>query len=372
MTQEVVDERSESTNSSGVEMIIDTDVHERLGASEDLLPYMDEAWRRYITEFAFKGVSSIRGGSPYGLTGGDRLDWSEEDGPAGTSVEALRRHLFDDLEESVVILNGLFHMSALTAQFEFASALARAYNDWQVDKWLSRESRLRGSVHVIANDPIGAAKEIDRIAENPQIVQVFLPIMIDRQYGDPFYDPIYKAAARNDLAVAFHHGPATRTAFGYPRYFAEWHSLAAPLGAMNQLTSLVFNGTLDKFDGLKFVFLEASIGWLPWALKRLDENSREFRDEVPWVKRLPSESVIENVRMSTQPMGEIRPRDLSSIVDQVGSDRVFMFSSDYPHYDGDNPTKAFPTSLSQDLRDRVFYKNALETYPRLGSEFGRA
>jgi uncharacterized protein len=350
---------------AGVEMIIDTDVHERLQGSEVLLPYLGAPWHRYITEFAFKGISSIRGGSPYGLTGGDRLDWSSEIGPAGTSVDVMRKHLFEEEQESYAILSGLFHVSALTAQFEFAAALASAYNDWQIDQWLDKEPRLLGAVHVIANDPAGAAREIDRVADHPQIVQVFLPTILERQYGDPFYDPIYEAANRHKLAVSFHHGPATKTPLGYPRYFAEWHSMAAPLAAMNQLTSLVFNGTLDKFPEVKFVLLEASIGWLPWAMSRLDENAREFRMEVPWIKTLPSETIRRSVRMSTQPMAEVKPRDFVRIVDQVGSDELFLFSSDYPHYDGDNPSAAFPETLDQGLREKVFYKNALGTYPRL-------
>jgi predicted TIM-barrel fold metal-dependent hydrolase len=208
------------------------------------------------------------------------------------------------------------------------------------------------------------------VAEHPQIVQVFLPTILERQYGDPFYDPIYEAAQRNGLVVAFHHGPATKTALGYPRYFAEWHSLAAPLAAMNQMTSLVFNGTLDKFPETKFVFLEASVGWLPWAMRRMDENAREFRMEVPWLKRLPSESIRDGIRMSTQPMAEVKPRDFLKIIEEVQSDELFLFSSDYPHYDGDSPTAAFPLTMPAEVREKVFYKNAIASYPRLNGFTG--
>jgi uncharacterized protein len=36
------------------------------------------------------------------------------------------------------------------------------------------------------------------------------------------------------------------------------------------------------------VFLEAGMGWLTWYFRRLDQQSKELRVEVPWVKHLPS------------------------------------------------------------------------------------
>lgn len=94
-----------------------------------------------------------------------------------------------------------------------------AYNDYQIEHWLESDARLRGSVHVVGHTPQDAPHDIDRVAEHPQIVQVFLPTVTDREYGDPYYHPIYEAAQRNGLAVTFHHGTHTRAAqFGFPRY----------------------------------------------------------------------------------------------------------------------------------------------------------
>ena len=68
---------------------------------------------------------------------------------------------------------------SLPGNFEYATALARAYNEWQITEWLDRDDRLRGSVHVAAQDPRSAADEIDRVAAHPQIVQVFLSTLTD-------------------------------------------------------------------------------------------------------------------------------------------------------------------------------------------------
>ena len=71
-----------------------------------------------------------------------------------------------------------------------------ACNDWQVENWVKKDDRLFGSVHVNAWDPEGAAREIERMAEHPRIVQVMLYIG-DQPFGAPRYHPIFEAAVRH-------------------------------------------------------------------------------------------------------------------------------------------------------------------------------
>jgi predicted TIM-barrel fold metal-dependent hydrolase len=48
----------------------------------------------------------------------------------------------------------------------------------------------------------------------------------------------------------------------------------------------------------------------------------------------------------------------------VAAERFVVFSSDYPHYDTDDPTRVI-ASLPADLKDRICYQNAFEVLPRL-------
>ena len=52
------------------------------------------------------------------------------------------------------------------------------------------------------------------------------------------------------------------------------------------------------------------------------------------------------------------------MLEQLGSDRMLLFSSDYPHwhFDGDD---ALPAGLPADLMQKICVDNPLETYPRL-------
>jgi predicted TIM-barrel fold metal-dependent hydrolase len=351
-----------TTLEAGDTPLVDTDVHEAPRSMADLLPYVAPEWR----ETAALSPTIAPSAMPYRSLQGFRQDWLPDEGIAGSDLDALRRHLFAEEGVSVAILNGFFHVSALRGGFEYANAMASAYNDWQIEHWLEPEPRLRGSVHVVAHTPELAAREIDRVGKHDQIVQVFLPTVTDRQYGDPHYLPIFEAALRNDLVVAFHHGQHTQTVLGYPRYYVEWHMVAANQAAMSQLTSLLFNGVFDRLPDLKAVFLETGVAWIPWFSWRADQQYREARAEVPWVKRLPSEHLRERVRISTQPLGDLTPAQFAQVVELAGAEAMFVFSSDYPHYDADLARDVLPRTLPGELRDRVRYRNAVETYPRLG------
>jgi predicted TIM-barrel fold metal-dependent hydrolase len=351
--------------------LVDTDVHETLTSREVLLPYLDNYWQSCLKKFQGQhGPFTPSCQFPYGMPmpSGSRMEWAEQAGGFPSTVEQMRTQLFDGEGVTTAILNGFFYPSAMVANFEFAQVLARAYNEWQVDEWLEQDDRIRGSIHVVAQEPEAAAREIDRAAEHPHMVQVFLPLVKDRQYGDPRYRPIFKAAARHGLVVAMHHGQFTETLFGYPRYFIEWHMLAAPQAAMNQLTSLLFNGVLDELPDLRVALLETGVAWLPWFMWRADQQLRELRMEVPWVKRLPSEHIRDSVRISTQPMGDVKTRDFVKLVEMCEAERVFMFSTDYPHYDADSAERVLPKSVPQDLRDAIRFRNAVETYPRLSGQ----
>jgi predicted TIM-barrel fold metal-dependent hydrolase len=353
-------------------LVVDTDVHEIMPTTEVLLPYLAPQWHRFL-----KSGAVLNSGLPHAQPNNQayRADWKDTSlsrpgsdpkgyGMAAHNVDLLRAQLLEGEGVSIAVLNGFYYFSAQQGWYEQAAAMASAYNDWQIEHWLDKEPRLRGSIHVVAHNPEQAVREIERVAGHPQIVQVFLPVVNDRQYGDPMYHPIYEAAVRNDLAVALHFGTNTQTALGWMRHFIEWHTLAAPDASIAQVVSLVCNGVFDKFPTLKVCVLEAGVFWVPWLMRRMDIHYREFRSEVPWVKRLPSEHIRDNVRFATQPV-DFDPREWSTLIDLCGSDRMFMFSTDYPHFDADSLDSVLPSSLPAPLRQRIRCENAIDTYPKL-------
>jgi predicted TIM-barrel fold metal-dependent hydrolase len=131
---------------------------------------------------------------------------------------------------------------------------------------------------------------------------------------------------------------------------------------MAHVNSLVCEGVFEKFPGLKFVAVESGIAWLPHLMWRMDKNYKGLRSQVPWLKRLPSEYIREHIRVTTQPTEEPDdPRHLLQIFEMIGAPEMILFSSDYPHWDFDNPRIALP-AVPAEWKERILWRNAAELY----------
>ena len=341
--------------------IIDTDVHEMIGNPLDFLKYVEEPWASRLHPDNWMGISI-----PYSwpTTGGlARPDAIPDTGHrAGSDYGLMRRQHLDAYPIKHAVLTGLLYPGEFKVQPDFAAGLARAYNNWLIGEWLSKDDRFLGSVCVAAQNPAAAVEEIDRIGSDPRIVQVMLPVISHDQFGREYYHPIYEAAMRHDLAVGFHQGAYVETAAGLPPYYIEWHT-AIPQAWQCQLISLIAHGVFEKFPGLRVAMIESSWTWLPHLMWHYDHNYRSLRREVPWVKRLPSEYIRENVRFTTQPSEFTEnPAHLYQMFEMVGSDEFLMYSSDYPHWDSDVPDRSLPASFPPDVVSKIMYDNAASFY----------
>ncbi len=84
-----------------------------------------------------------------------------------------------------------------------------------------------------------------------------------------------------------------------------------------------------------------------------------------WVDRPPAAIVRDHIRFTLQPVdAPPRAEQFERVIEQMGSDRLLLFSSDYPHwqFDGD---AVLPRGLSGALARRILHDNPLDTYPRL-------
>jgi predicted TIM-barrel fold metal-dependent hydrolase len=94
----------------------------------------------------------------------------------------------------------------------------------------------------------------------------------------------------------------------------------------------------------------------------MDRHWEELRDELPWVTRRPSDYVRDNVRFSSQPIEEPAEKaQLAAALETAQASRLLMYSSDYPHWDFDDPAFVL-RQIPRALHDRVLRDNALEFY----------
>ena len=113
------------------------------------------------------------------------------------------------------------------------------------------------------------------------------------------------------------------------------------------------------------MLIESGVTWLPASLWRINKTWRGVRAEVPWLDRPPSDIVRQHVRLTAQPFDA--PPDaaaLATLLEQLGSDDMLLFATDYPHwqYDGD---EAVPPGLPDALMRKILVDNPLAIYPRL-------
>jgi len=358
---------SETMTIFGAHKVIDCDLHNELPALKVLYPYLPDYWVDYCNESAFVGPDA--NDYPKGAPTTARPETTPPGGgPPGSDLDLLRTQALDAWNAEFGILNCAYRVSSVHNQ-DLAAALATAINRWQIDEWLAKEPRLRASLVVASQNPQLAAEEIDRSGQHPGFVQVVLPVRSEAPYGNRRYDPLYEAAVRHNLVVGIQYGgapghPSTPSGWALT-YLEEQAGMAAVF--QSQVISMVIEGVFDRFPTLRVALIEGGFTWLPSLMWRIDKEWKGLRHNTPWVRRLPSEYMREHMRLTIQPIdGPANPVHLRQIIDQIDSDAMLMFATDYPHWRFDQPADALPVTLEEPLLTKILSENARAFY-RLGS-----
>jgi predicted TIM-barrel fold metal-dependent hydrolase len=265
------------------------------------------------------------------------------------------------------ILTGNLLSLGVQPSADLASAIARAVNDWTLDVWVRPFDCFKGSILVAPQDPERAVAEIDRLGDEPGMVQVLLGSAGEAPLGRRAYHPIYAACARHELPVALHLGgegagtSSPSTPVGHPSTYFEWYG-SLPQSYMAHLVSMVTEGVFERFPSLKVVLYEGGIFWLPHVMWRFDKNWKAQRAETPWVKRPPHEYIREHVRLSTYPLEAAPdPRYVEDTLRMIDGGRTLLFSSNFPNWEYGDPFEMI-RDVPEALRRRVLVDNALALY----------
>jgi predicted TIM-barrel fold metal-dependent hydrolase len=343
-------------------MIFDCDIHpnldpKRIGAQ------LPQPWRRRYEE-GNRGPGNMGYWNPNGVQRSDTILADGSNLPS--RPEWIAEHLLAPYGIDYAVLNAA-PPAVLSPELDFGSAVASAANDVLISDWVEVESRLRASmvVHPLAAQQ--AAAEIRRVGGHPGVAQVLLPSASPLPYGHRVFEPVFEAAAEMGLPVAIHPGSegvgisGRPNAFGYPSSYLEWHT-GLMTSYVTQLVSMVTEGVFQKFPTLRFVLLEGGVSWLPGLMWRFDKNWKALRQLVPWLEQPPSELVAEHLLLTTQPLEEPERRQhLHQMLAMLDAERILMFSSDFPHWDGDEPDFA-GSALPAEMRSRVLAGTACELY----------
>lgn len=353
-----------------VQKVIDCDVHPKLSSAEDLKPFLSAEWGAHLSTYGLRYRMGYQDGNPFpkAAPASSRRDTWPEQGLPGSDVGLLQSHLLDLYNMEFGIMNPLWPTGQGVLGDAFSAALCRATNLWQLDLYNRPEPRLKCSICVPYENGDLARKEIEHYAGDQRFAQVLLLSRTAELLGQRRYWPIFAAAEAANLPVGIHvfgYSGHAITPTGWPSYYMEEMTEHAP-SAQAMLSSMIFEGLFEAYPGTRIVLLEAGFAWLPALGWRLDRLWERMRSEVPHVKRPPSEYLRQHVWVATQPMEEPENRrQLVDVLDWIGHDRV-VFSSDYPHWDFDDPRFSLPPHLSPELKRAILYENAKSLYGARG------
>ncbi len=343
--------------------VVDADVHVHEDPAE-LAEYADEPWDVALREIAKvpERYLDLPGLSP-------RAEYRVPF-PGGsnrrqivTSAREMREGLDElSVDQAVLFPDHLLSL-AMVRDPAFATTLARAYNRWLHERWLTEERSLKGALVVAPQNPAAGAQDIDRYAGGREFACVYLPASgLKTLYGHEIYDPVYEAAARAGLPVVIHSVEAVYPVFPFQleqfRTSLAVHALAHPLSMVANLVSMLETGVPVRHPELKIGFMEAGTAWVPFIAHRLDKEYIERRREVPLLQERPS-ATMRRFYYGTQPIEEPERRgDLVALFELFDGENRAMFASDWPHHDFDHPRHFLGLPFSPGARRKIMGLNA--------------
>lgn len=353
--------------------LVDCDVHQTIGSTDALLPYLSRVYRQQAVEQGIKFASSgyfnvANDAARTDLAPNCDAPMKHDGRQMGTTYERLREQHLDLWNVDKVLLTGAsVYGASILPDPDFAAALCRAFNDWTTEQWLEQDDRLVMAAAVAVNDPRNAVAEIERVSADPRVRAIVLPTGSRMPYGNRFFHPVWEACERHGLGIVIHPGnegagmAGPPTGVGYPTYYIETR-MARPQMAMAHAVSFIAEGVFEKFPRLKVLFDEVDQFWAVGLMWHMDADWKSLRDQTPWVKRLPSEYFRGHIRVGSQPMLEPEnPEQFFMMLDAMHADETLIYCSDWPHWDWDDPATTFP-KLPARLHQRVFADNAREMF----------
>ncbi len=252
---------------------------------------------------------------------------------------------------------------------ELAHLCVQAYNDFLLDEWCpTAPDRYISIIMLPLWDQELSAKEVERcVAKGARAITfpdnpagLGLPT-----FSSGAWDATFSAAEAADVPLLMHFGGSKIIPFVAPD--APQAAITALFGItlFNSMTEMVMSTVFKKHPNLKVCYAEGGIGWVPYALMRMDQVWEDYR-------HYPLEN---NVDPDRRPSDVVRHHIYSCFIDDpvgvglrhnIGIERL-LWESDYPHSDSlwpnsrTNAQKVFADVPTEEVR-KIVETNARELF----------
>ncbi len=236
----------------------------------------------------------------------------------------LRLQDMDRLGIDVQVLHHTLWIEQVAERPEVERAICKGWNRWLGDIWRQSGGRLRWSCVPPYMDLEAALEEMQSAKENGAVAVTMRPIEGTRTILDPYFYPIYEEAVRLDMSVAVHIANANPSIVNILRTPEDPGSAFGifRIPTVASCHALIMSKIPERFPDLRWGFIEASAGWVPWIIteskNRYQGAARKFPDNV--LKEY-------NIYVTCQ-----TDDDIPYILHCAGDDNI-LIGTDYGHFD---------------------------------------
>ena len=263
------------------------------------------------------------------------------------------------------VIYGILGAAKRAGDPEVGGEMGRIYNDFAAEFRKTAPDRFAMIGCLPAASADVAAAELRRCAElglsggELPLVKENLPFWKDE------WEHLWQASEETGLPIQLH---TVGSASGAPPFTnpLDYHRFLATvltefqMAMATHLAAIIFGGALERHPGMRVVLGEAGVGWIPYALERMDY---EWEDQFQHLelKMKPSEYWRRQMFVTFQ-------QDETGIanIERVGVETL-LWGSDFPHPDGIWPdsqaiNEKQMASLTAEQRRTILHDNSVRLY----------
>jgi len=288
------------------------------------------------------------------------------------AVDGTECHRFTELARRAMDAMGLDYqvvfptpmlVLGMHPQDDIEASLGRAYDRWLVERILPQDERIKALLYLPFNTPRACLDIVRDFGNAPGVIGFTVCSTRNKPVHHDAYMPLYEMIEATGKPLAFHSG----FHWGDPSFlqlnrFISMHSLSFVHYNMIHLTNWVINALPERFPGLKVVWVESGLAWVPFMMQRLDHEFMMRVCEAPMLRRPPSEYIRE-MYFTTQPLEKTDMKLLEATFTAINAETQLLFASDWPHWDFDPPSAITTIPfLSEQAKRNILGLNAARVF----------
>ncbi|MDE2801546.1 MAG: amidohydrolase family protein [Chloroflexota bacterium] len=252
---------------------------------------------------------------------------------------ALRLEDMDRLGIDVQVLHHTLWIEQVAKQPEVELAICRGWNRWVGDVSRKSGGRLRWACVPPYSNLEASLEILEEAKANGAVAVTMRPIEGERTILDQYFYPIYEQAIKLNMAVAVHIANANP---GIVNILRTPEDPGSAFGIFRIPTvaachALIMSKIPERFPELRWGFIEASAGWVPWIIT-------ESRNRYMGAGRRFPDNVLKecNIYVTCQ-----TDDDIPYILSCAGDDNI-LIGTDYGHFDPSSEVDAISVFKGMD------------------------